>query len=158
MHVTHTRYLSRLVKGVARGEFASGKVQNIALWGSNLPDGRKGAARTRKMRNSTRNGRMFWNHGARRTSSDNVETLVLVYTYAGTYIHPRALRAGYTCICAYVRRHPNRYTRRIKCISVTCGRVQKYKSRGALNQGTTSTARVLFASPFYSSVRPLEEP
>lgn len=80
------------------------EVQNIALWGSNLPDGRKGVARTWKMRNSTRNGRMYRNHGAAVVPPITSKRSVLVYTcehiheciYAfllylvlGTCIHPR---------------------------------------------------------------------
>lgn len=135
------RYLSRLGKGGSR---ASRKVQNIALWGSNLPDGRKGAALER--------GRWEIPRGMeecsetiepRRSSSDNVETLIFWYicARARTYIHSHALRTRYIHICVYVRAyiyvqgHPNRYTRRIKCISVTCGWVQKYKSRGRTKSG-----------------------
>lgn len=135
-------------------------VQNIALWGSNLPDGRKGAGRTRKMRNSTRNGRMFWNHGARRSSSDNVEEhspyiYMYIYIWSSTYIHSHACTdIGYMHMSVWDMQ-TNRYTRKSKCISVTWERVQKYKSLGALNQGPIDSTRFIRVAPF-SSICPLD--
>jgi len=97
---------SREKRGNERVHRANEEVQNIALRGSNLPDGRKGAARTRKMRNSTRNGRMFWNHGTCRSFSDNVKAVALVCTcvQAHTRIHIRKHAAKiHTRICVRTR-------------------------------------------------------
>lgn len=167
MHVAHTvaaRYRFSRLKKKGRSarwrasERASEKVQNIALRGSNLPDRRKGAARTRKMRNSTRNGRMFWNHGARRTSSDNVATLVLVYirARARTYIRMH-LVPGYTCIrtCGDTRTDTLAGT---NVSALRAGGRESINRAGRTKSREPSTARVLFASLLFRSYRPLEKP